>query len=148
MKLQSRLALMVPNDPMPVHVAIVDSDETTVAVLSATENSTAHSGLVQFAQSAVNCMNACDGIGDDLLEGFSHGFLAGYPDRVLQERRVLEKTIASLVAAASEVMTHVVGELPRTGYLRDTDQSRAAIHALREALAKAQPTDETRHKGK
>lgn len=146
MKLQSRLALMVPNDPTPVHVAIVDSDETTVAVLSATENSTAHSGLLQFAQSVVNCMNACDGIEDDLLEGFSHGFFARYPDRVLQERRVLETTIASLVAAASAVMTLVEGELPRTGYLRDNDQSRAAIHALREALARAQAADETRHR--
>lgn len=57
----------------------------------------------------VACWNACVGIDTQMLEGFSPGFLARYPDRVLAERK-------TLVMQNKQLLTRLVQALEASGY--------------------------------
>lgn len=54
---------------------------------------------IAIAKRMVACWMACDGIGTDLLEGFSPRFLATYPSKVLAERQALEAQRDELLTA-------------------------------------------------
>lgn len=54
----------------------------------------------QNARRIVACVNACEGIDTDLMEGFSPRFLATLPDRHLEQRNDLLKALRRLSFAA------------------------------------------------
>lgn len=56
----------------------------------------------------VACWNACAGIDTQMLDGFSPGFLARYPDRALAERRTLE-------GHKNELLTRLVQAIEASG---------------------------------
>lgn len=116
---------------------LAEVDGTVIMRVEVTENSTAHKRLPQNLARIAAAIHGTVGIGTDLLGGFSPRFLASYPDLALRERQEAQAILRQLTDAATGVLQHVDGALPNRGWLRDNNASREALHALREALSKA-----------
>ena len=127
---------------------LVESDGTTIAKLSATENSTAHSQLAANANRIVACVNACDGISTETLkQGSTLAKITKAASDELAAARNIQGNIADRIARLEqqrdELLTALEGlcELAalRPGHLQDYKQAvtdaRAAIASVKDGAA-------------
>jgi hypothetical protein len=89
--------------------------------------------LAEQARRMVASWNACRGVEVEALEGHAIQVVAAEHSQIKAERD-------ALLAAINDLMQHVVGDLPLTGYIRDTDAIRDAISNLRKLAAEVQPS--------
>lgn len=108
----TNVAMMMTPDPEVVPVAVLSRDDYIRARA---------------------CVNACSGVTNP--DDYEFARVLKLADEQRTACLKYEQQRDEILAKASALMEFVVGELPRTGYMRDNDKSRAAIGELRAAIA-------------